>query len=66
MSLGWDGDTCAAAFPAVCGDTYKELLRWCQDSTVGYHGVEVTDFTSSWTSGLALCALIHRFRPHLV
>lgn len=66
LSLVWDGDTCVAAFPAVCGDTYKELLRWCRDSTDGYHGVEVTDFTSSWTSGLALCALIHRFRPHLV
>ncbi|XP_077018704.1 F-actin-monooxygenase MICAL1 isoform X4 [Tamandua tetradactyla] len=43
-----------------------ELLRWCQEQTAGYPGVHVTDLASSWASGLALCALVHRLRPGLL
>uniref|UniRef100_A0A4W6FEV3 F-actin monooxygenase n=1 Tax=Lates calcarifer TaxID=8187 RepID=A0A4W6FEV3_LATCA len=36
------------------------LLTWCQKQTQGYRGVDITNLTSSWRNGLALCALIHR------
>ncbi|XP_010879231.2 F-actin-monooxygenase MICAL2 isoform X2 [Esox lucius] len=42
------------------------LLTWCQKQTEGYRNVRVTDLTTSWQSGLAFCALIHRFRAHLI
>uniref|UniRef100_A0A8C6SPL6 F-actin monooxygenase n=1 Tax=Neogobius melanostomus TaxID=47308 RepID=A0A8C6SPL6_9GOBI len=42
------------------------LLTWCQRQTEGYRGVAVTDLTSSWLSGMAFCALIHRFKPQLI
>ncbi|KAK0148471.1 [F-actin]-monooxygenase MICAL2 [Merluccius polli] len=42
------------------------LLTWCQKQTEGYRNVMVTDLTSSWQSGLALCALIHRFKSQLI
>ncbi|XP_054464419.1 F-actin-monooxygenase MICAL2 isoform X1 [Anoplopoma fimbria] len=42
------------------------LLTWCQKQTEGYRNVMITDLTSSWKSGIALCALIHRFKPELI
>ncbi|KAL3065485.1 hypothetical protein OYC64_015622 [Pagothenia borchgrevinki] len=42
------------------------LLTWCQKQTEGFRNVLITDLTSSWKSGIALCALIHRFKPQLI
>ncbi|XP_053720324.1 F-actin-monooxygenase mical2b isoform X6 [Synchiropus splendidus] len=42
------------------------LLTWCQRQLEGYKNVTVSDLTLSWKSGLALCALIHRFKPQLI
>nr|XP_020142164.1 F-actin-methionine sulfoxide oxidase MICAL2 isoform X9 [Microcebus murinus] len=44
----------------------SKLLTWCQQQTEGYQHVNVTDLTTSWRSGLALCAIIHHFRPELI
>ncbi|XP_077324965.1 F-actin-monooxygenase MICAL3 isoform X13 [Lithobates pipiens] len=44
----------------------SKLLGWCQKQTEGYVGVNVIDLTLSWKSGLALCAIIHRYRPELI
>ncbi|CAH2276455.1 -methionine sulfoxide oxidase MICAL3 isoform X3 [Pelobates cultripes] len=44
----------------------SKLLGWCQKQTEGYACVNVTDLTMSWKSGLALSAIIHRYRPELI
>ncbi|KAL1020609.1 hypothetical protein UPYG_G00002390 [Umbra pygmaea] len=48
------------------GGAFQELLKWCQQCTAGYDRVKVKDLSQSWKSGLALCALIHTFRPQLI
>ncbi|KAL1766528.1 dystrophin isoform X2, partial [Sigmodon hispidus] len=43
----------------------KILLSWVRQSTRNYPQVNVINFTSSWSDGLALNALIHSHRPEL-
>jgi hypothetical protein len=40
------------------------LLEWCRWKIQKYN-LTVTDFKSSWTNGLAFCALFHYFIPYL-
>merc|ERR1712226_1190538 len=42
----------------------EAILIWCQCRTRNYDNVQIRDFTQSWASGLAFCALIHFFFPN--
>lgn len=44
----------------------KVLLEWCRVTCAGYSSVEVKDWSSSFRSGLAFCAIIHKHRPELI
>ena len=43
-------------------DTHR-LLTWFQTILTPYTNINVTDLNDSWRDGLALCAVIHHFRP---
>ncbi|KDR14921.1 Dystrophin [Zootermopsis nevadensis] len=43
----------------------KTLLAWCCQNTKDYPGVDVKNFTTSWSDGLAFNALIHHWRSQL-
>jgi len=48
------------------GSKRNGLLKWVQERTNGYKHVEITNFSSSWSDGLALCALLHTYIPNAV
>ncbi|KAH8381935.1 hypothetical protein KR009_001082, partial [Drosophila setifemur] len=53
-------------FPGITfGDRRRILLKWCQEKTRPY-GLPMYEFSASWTSGRALCAIIHAYHPQLI
>uniref|UniRef100_A0A8C6NPB0 Calponin-homology (CH) domain-containing protein n=1 Tax=Nothobranchius furzeri TaxID=105023 RepID=A0A8C6NPB0_NOTFU len=39
------------------------LLEWCRSKTIGYQNVDIQNFSSCWSDGMAFCALVHSFFP---
>lgn len=39
------------------------LLEWCRSKTIGYQNIDIQNFSSSWSDGMAFCALVHSFFP---
>lgn len=43
----------------------KTLLAWCRQNSQNYSGVDIKNFTTSWSDGLAFNAILHKWKPHL-
>lgn len=48
------------------GSKRNALLKWCQNKTLGYTNVDITNFSSSWNDGLALCAILDTYIPEKI
>ncbi|XP_029920779.1 smoothelin [Myripristis murdjan] len=54
---------CPAAAAPNTKNVKQMLLDWCRAKTEPYEGVNIQNFSSSWSDGIAFCALVHRFFP---
>ena len=48
------------------GSKRNALLKWCQTKTAGFQNIDITNFSSSWTDGLALCAILYCYLPNKI
>ncbi|XP_060105406.1 smoothelin [Heteronotia binoei] len=54
----------SASFGVPNANSIKQmLLDWCRAKTRGYEHVDIQNFSSSWSDGMAFCALVHNFFP---
>ncbi|XP_025068709.1 smoothelin-like protein 2 isoform X6 [Alligator sinensis] len=52
------------SFGVASASSIKQiLLDWCRSKTIGYKHVDLQNFSSSWSDGMAFCALVHSFFP---
>jgi len=42
------------------------LMQWCRNCTANYANVDIKNFTTSWSDGLAFAAIIHHHRPSAI
>ncbi|CAJ0582195.1 unnamed protein product, partial [Mesorhabditis spiculigera] len=56
----------APSLPPPAKEGLETVLQWAQRITRHYPGVNLSDFTKSWRSGQALCAIIHAHRSDLL
>uniref|UniRef100_A0A183E379 Calponin-homology (CH) domain-containing protein n=1 Tax=Gongylonema pulchrum TaxID=637853 RepID=A0A183E379_9BILA len=45
------------------GSRRNALLRWCQQAVAKFPSIEITNFSSCWADGQALCCLLASFYP---
>ncbi|NXT81395.1 SMTN protein, partial [Zapornia atra] len=54
----------SSSFGVTNANSIKQmLLDWCRAKTRGYEHVDIQNFSSSWSDGMAFCALVHNFFP---
>ncbi|XP_073472698.1 smoothelin-like protein 2 isoform X1 [Aquarana catesbeiana] len=52
------------SFGVASASSIKQiLLEWCRSKTIGYKKIDLQNFSSSWSDGMAFCALVHSFFP---
>ncbi|CAF0996362.1 unnamed protein product [Didymodactylos carnosus] len=56
-----------AVYTRMPGSVCKRdaFLKWCVEKLATY-GITITNFSNSWTDGLAFCSLLHSYLPDMI